>query len=762
MKKDKKSWQNRDPHAARESRRYENPIPSREFLIEQFTEAGKPLRFEALADRIGIEAGPGRDALLTRLDAMVRDGQLVRDRRGAYGPVSEMDLVAGRVIGHRDGFGFLVPDEGGDDVFLGPRQMKALMHGDRAVVRVRGVDHRGRREGSLVDVLERNTRQVVGRYFSERGVGFVVPDHAKMPLDVVIPQQFAGDAKSGQMVVAELIEQPSKSAAPIGKITEVLGDHMAPGMEIDVAIRAHGIPHEWPADALADADAFGDSVPANALEGRVDLRDTPLVTIDGADARDFDDAVFAEPAGNGWKLLVAIAHVSAYVERDTALDREAQNRATSVYFPENVVPMLPETLSNGLCSLNPHVERLCLVCEMRVDDKGRVTGSKFYEAVMKSAARLTYDDVDAVLFQKDPAERKRREPLLGPLEALADVFRALFGARQRRGAIDFDSQETKILFGPERKIARIEPTVRTNAHRLIEECMIAANVEAARFLKKHKLPTLYRVHDKPKAEKLENLRLFLGGVGLSLSGGASPETKDYQKLLDRTKDRPDAALIQALVLRSMPQAVYSPKNIGHFGLAHEWYAHFTSPIRRYPDLLVHRAIRHQLSGAPAEEFPYGLLEMERLGDHCSMCERRADDATRDVVAWLKAEYALDRVGDEFDGTVTAVTAFGMFVLLDEVHSDGLVHVSSLGDDFYHFDPVRHSLTGQRAGRRFQLGDRVRVRITEVNLDERKIDLELVGVTKAAPASPKGERKGKAKGKGGDAKPKKQGGRSRRR
>jgi ribonuclease R len=399
-----------------------------------------------------------------------------------------------------------------------------------------------------------------------------------------------------------------------------------------------------------------------------------------------------------------------------------------VYFPEQVVPMLPEALSNGLCSLNPHVDRLCMVCEMRVDRQGRVSRAKFYEAVMNSAARLTYDDVDAMLFKGDPAERKRREDLLGPLEALADVFRALRGARRRRGGIDFDAPETRIIFGPERKIARIEPTVRNDAHRLIEECMIAANVETAKFLAKHELPALYRVHDKPQAERLDNLRLFLNGVGLALTGGASPDTKDYAKLLERAKDRPDALLIQTLVLRSMPQAVYSPKNIGHFGLAHPLYAHFTSPIRRYPDLLVHRALKHHFSEQPVEEYLYGRLEMERLGDHCSMCERRADDATRDVIAWLKAEYAMDRVGDEFDGTITAVTAFGMFVELDEVYSDGLVHVSSLGDDFYHFDPVRHSLTGQRTGRRFQLGARVRVRITNVNLDEKKIDLELVGVT----------------------------------
>lgn len=698
---------------------------SREAVLETLRKAGRPLPLDALASAMGVRKDEARKALSARVDAMLRDGHLVRDRRGALGPVQAMDLVAGRVIGHRDGFGFLVPDDGSDDVFLGPRQMKALFHGDRVVVRVRGVDHRGRREGSLVDILERNTTQVVGRYYHESGVDFVVPDHKRIPHDVVIPADRTGGARPGQVVVAELVEQPSKNTSPVGRIVEVLGDHMAPGMEIDVAIRTHGIPHEWPRGVEAEAAAFGESIPAGAVRGRTDLRQVPLVTIDGADARDFDDAVYAEPAGEGWKLLVAIADVSSYVERGSLLDAEALRRGTSVYFPQQVVPMLPSSLSDGLCSLNPDVDRLCLVCEMRIDKDGKVTRSRFMEAVMRSAARFTYEQVDRMLFQGDPTERRRHEPLLGPLDTLADVYRVLKRARDRRGAMDFDSTETRIVFGPDRKIERIEPVVRTEAHRLIEECMIAANVEAARFVKRHKLPALYRVHDKPEHERLENLRLFLSGVGLRLSGGESPEAAHYARLLERTTTRPDAQLIQTLVLRSMPQAVYSPKNIGHFGLAHAMYAHFTSPIRRYPDLLLHRAIRHHLAGHDASSFPYGSDEMERLGEHCSMAERRADDATRDAVAWLKCEFARDHVGDEFDGTVTAVTAFGMFVEMDGIHADGLVHLSSLGDDFYHYDPVRHRLEGKRTRKSFQLGDRLRVRISQVNLDERKIDLELV-------------------------------------
>ncbi len=735
-----KDWRRRDPFAAREAKRYDNPIPSREFLLQVFTEAGRPLRFDELAGALGLKDRESRDALDARIGAMVADGQLVRDRRGALGAVSSLDLVAGRVIGHRDGFGFLVPDDGSDDVFLGPRQMKALFHGDRVVVRVRGLDHRGRREGSLVDILERAVKQVVGRYFFESGVGFVVPDHTKIPHDVVIPRESAGGARHGQMVVAELVEQPTKNTSPIGRVAEVLGDHMAPGMEIDVAIRAHGIPYEMPAAAVAEAEAFGDGVPKAALKGRTDLRATPLVTIDGADARDFDDAVHAEPLQDGWKVSVAIADVSAYVEPGSALDAEARLRGTSVYFPQQVIPMLPEALSNGLCSLNPDVDRLCMVCEMRVDAQGKVSRSRFFEAVMKSAARFTYDEVDQVLFKRDAAARRKREPLLGALEALGEVYRALKKARDRRGAMDFDSQESRIVFGPDRKIERIEPVTRNDAHRLIEECMIAANVEAAKLLTKRKLVALYRVHDRPKAEKLEKLREFLGGIGLKLGGGAQPTAQDFAALLERSHTRPDAELIQALVLRSMPQAVYSPKNIGHFGLAHSQYAHFTSPIRRYPDLLVHRAIRHHLAGGKAEDFLYGMPEMERLGEHCSMAERRADDATRDAVAWLKCEYARDHVGDEFDGTVTSVTAFGMFVELDRIHADGLVHVSSLGDDFYHFDPVRHRLDGERGGRGFQLGDRVRVKIAAVNLDERKIDLELVGGGRKGAAKRKGHRR----------------------
>lgn len=727
MKKTSKKSTHRDPHEARERRRYENPIASREFILEHLAQAGRPLRFDELAADLKLTDGEARMALSARVDAMVRDGQIVRDRKGALGPVAAMDLVAGRIIGHRDGFGFLVPDDGSEDVFLGPRQMKALLHGDRAVVRVRGVDHRGRREGSLVDILERNTQQIVGRYFFESGVGFVTPDHARIPHDVVIPADASGGAKTGQMVVAELVDQPSKNSAPVGRIIEVVGDHMAPGMEIDVAIRAHGIPHEWPKEALAEAGAFGDQVPAEAIKGRKDLRNTPLVTIDGADARDFDDAVHAEPAGDGWKVLVAIADVSWYVGRASALDAEAHKRGTSVYFPQQVIPMLPEALSNGLCSLNPGVDRLCMVCEMRVDKQGKIGRARFFEGVMRSAARFTYEQVDALLFKRDAAMRRQHDALLSPLEALGDVYRALKKARDRRGAMDFDSTETKIIFGDDRKIDRVEPVVRTDAHRLIEECMIAANVEAARFLQKHKLPGLFRVHDKPQAERLDKLRQFLTSIGLKLSGGGSPDTTDYAKLLERAHLRPDAQLIQTLVLRSMPQAVYSPKNIGHFGLAHASYAHFTSPIRRYPDLLLHRALRHQINGHPTEEFPYGNVEMERLGEHCSMTERRADDATRDAIAWLKCEFARDHVGDEFEGTITAVTAFGMFIELDRIHSDGLVHVSSLGDDFYHYDPVGHRLEGKRTRRAFQLGDRLKVRISQVNLDERKIDLELVAV-----------------------------------
>lgn len=714
-----------DPFAERESARYERPIPSREALLSYLESVGEPLSDTAVARAIGLRDARDRDALQRRLQAMERQGQLVRNRRGAYGVAHRMGLVSGRVIAHPDGFGFLVPDEGGDDLFLAPRQMRTLMHGDRAVVRIAGFDRQGRPEGALVEVLERANHRIVGRFFIEGGVAFVAPDNRRLTHEVLVPTDATGGARHGQIVVVEITQYPGDIRQPLGSIVEILGDHMAPGMEIDVAARVYELPTEWSTEALSESARFGSEVAEAAKRGRRDLRDLPLVTIDGADAKDFDDAVYCERRPKGWRLIVAIADVSAYVKLGSALDREAEQRGTSVYFPGRVVPMLPETLSNGLCSLNPQVDRLCMVCEMSIDASGRTTRSRFYSAVMRSAARLTYDEVAAMLIARDRKACQRRAELLPHLEELYALYQVLAANRRRRGAIDFETTETKIVFDEAGKIDRIVALERNDAHRVIEECMIAANVAAARFLQRHKLPFLYRVHEEPDAEKIIDVRAFLAELGLKLGGGDRPQAGDFAKLLRKVQERPDRHLIETVLLRSLKQAQYSPDNGGHFGLAHTAYAHFTSPIRRYPDLLVHRAIRNVVEGGDREGFAYDQPGMVQLGEHCSMTERRADEAVRDAVDWLKCEFMLDKVGQEFDGLITGVTSFGFFVELKSIYAQGLVHVSTLVNDYYRFDAPKHRLIGERSGNVYRLADPVRVKVARVDLDERKIDFELI-------------------------------------
>jgi ribonuclease R len=542
---------------------------------------------------------------------------------------------------------------------------------------------------------------------------------------VLVPVAERNGARSGQMVVVELTQQPDKQSEPIGRVTRILGERHAPGMEVELAVHAHGLPNEWPVDVQRDVRAFDESVPETAKQGRLDLRSTPLVTIDGEDARDFDDAVYCETKGGGFRLLVAIADVSHYVRPGSALDLEARNRGTSVYFPDRVIPMLPEVLSNGLCSINPLVDRLCMVCEMQIGMDGHVKRAEFHAGLMRSAARFTYTQVAGILVDKDVRLRREHAQLIPQLESLYAVYHALAKARAKRGAIDFDSTETRIIFGEDRKVASIKPLVRNDAHRLIEECMIAANVEAARFLEKHRIPALFRVHASPDVDGLKDLRQFLNTLGLSLGGGQKPEAAHYAKLLDKVKGRPDKALIQTVLLRSLSQAVYSPNNVGHFGLALSHYAHFTSPIRRYPDLLVHRAIRHVVQGGTAKNFHYSVMQMENLGSHCSMTERRADEATRDATDWLKAEYMQDKVGQEFDGFITSVLPFGLFVQLKGLYVEGLIHVTSLPSDYYSHDATGHRMVGERTGRIYRLTDPIRVRVSNVNLEEHKIDFEPV-------------------------------------
>jgi ribonuclease R len=687
--------------------------------------AGRPLTFDELAERARRQGASARKRLTRELEELLQAGVIIRNRRDEYCLRERLSLVVGIVTAHKDGHGFLLPDDRSAPIYLAPKYMRETMHGDRAAVRITGTDPRGRPEGALVEVLERNTREIVGHLYEESGIYFVVPDNPRIGHRVLVPRQHLNSARVGQVVLVKLIEQPSKTAQPLGHIARVLGEHGAPGMQTDIAIHSHGLPFEFPPEVIAEAEAFGDSVPAAAKRGRVDVRDLPLVTIDGEDARDFDDAVYCEPLrGGSWRLLVAIADVASYVTPNEALDREAQLRGTSVYFPNRVLPMLPEALSNGLCSLNPHVDRLCMICEMRVTPEGKVTRAQFYEGLMRSAARLTYTKVAAYLA--NPAAVHDPEvTALGPqLKNLYGVFKALHRARMKRGALDFDAPELKVYFDAQGKIASLTEVSRNDAHRLIEECMIAANVQAARFLKKHRIPTLYRVHGQPEADRLEQLRQFLQGFNIHLPTDRDLEPRDLSEVLQRAVGHEEAHLIQTVVIRSMPQAVYQPENIGHFGLALSEYAHFTSPIRRYPDLMVHRGIRHVLRGGTAETFPWTFNMMSTLGQSCSFTERRADEATRDALSWLKCEYMRDKIGEEFDTLVTGVVDFGLFVQVKGLQIDGLVHVSALGPDYFSRDKTGYRMVGARSGRVFRLGDHLRVRLINVVIDERKIDFEL--------------------------------------
>ena len=724
-KKDVDFNSTKDPYAQREAEKYENPIPSRELILAALEHAGKTLSRTEIANLFKLESEDDLEALRRRLRAMERDGQVLYNRGQQYCLVNNKDLIVGRIIGHPDGFGFLRPDDGSDDLYLSPREMNPLLHNDRAMLRVAGIDKKGRREGAVVEILERNTHQIVGRLYEEDGFTYVVPDNKNIAQTLLVEADGVGDAQHGQIVVAEVTEQPTKLHQPIGRIIDVLGDHLAPGMEIEMAIRSYELPNVWPAELLEEIKSLSAEVPESAKEGRVDLRSTPLVTIDGEDARDFDDAVYCKKTPKGWKLLVAIADVSHYVQVDTELDKEAKNRSTSVYFPEQVIPMLPEILSNGLCSLNPHVDRLCMVCELFIDEEGCVSRSRFYDAVMRSHARLTYTEVAKILVDGDETLADTYKAVLPHLRELYALYKVMRISREKRGAMDFDTQETRIIFGTDRKIEKIVPVIRNDAHKLIEEFMITANSAAAKYLNAKKIPKLLRIHEGPSSDKLLNLKTFLGELGLKFGGGVSPTPLDYMHLVDSVKDRPDAHLIQTVLLRSMSQAVYSPDLKGHFGLALDAYAHFTSPIRRYPDLLVHRAIRHCLAGKSPETFVYGMPEMIMLGEHCSANERRADDATRDVVSWLKCEYMMDKIGEEFSGIISAVTSFGFFVELADIYVEGLVHISNLGQDYFHFDPTSHQLKGERTNTNYRLGDTVKIRVVRVDLDEKKMDFELI-------------------------------------
>ena len=766
----------KDPQAKREAARYENPIPSREYILEHLEERAEPLTHLQLSTELLLFDNESQEALRRRLRAMTRDGQLIENRGGAFGLVRKMDLIKGTIQGNKEGFGFVIPEDGSADLFLNPNQMKKAFDGDTVLARISGYDRRGRLEGKIVEVLERKRSEFVGRFYRESGVGVVIPHNRRITQEILIPPKKHKNAKDGDFVVVKVTRFAIDHVKSTGIITEVLGDVARPGMEIEVAIRAHDIPRDWPRGIIGELNRISKTQdnPSTEAQQRIDLRELPFVTIDGENAKDFDDAVYCQSRrGKGWTLYVAIADVSHYVQPDSILDGEAQKRGNSVYFPGHVIPMLPEDLSNGLCSLKPHEDRLVMVCQMNIGREGNINSYKFYEGIIHSQARLTYTEVAGMLQPaKSDADKRlqvrlrdKHGAILGHLQHLYALYKTLHQSRRKRGALDFESTETRIIFSEQKKIKEIVPVVRNDAHRLIEECMLCANVCAAELLLQAKLPALYRVHDGPNEEKVAKLYDFLRGIGVGLARKRKPTPSDYQLILDRLRKRPDRQLIQNIVIRSLQQALYQPNNGGHFGLGFEAYTHFTSPIRRYPDLLVHRGIRYLIrsgkfpsytlpvAGNKAltrkEIYPYKVADLDSLGASLSMTERRADAATYDVLDWLKCEYIKEHIGEEYEGTVTSVTSFGLFVQLDDLYVEGLVHVTALHNDYYHFDAIAHTLTGEASGYQYQMGDKVSVIVARVDLDDKKIDLQLTGNRKTATRGqqlPQRQRSGKPRNK----------------
>ena len=718
MSKKNKSLRLEDPQKEREAMFYEKPLPSRELILKVMADQGVPLSILKLNELLEI-ANDESEAFNKRIRAMERQGQIMRNRKDDFCISEKLNLIPGRIQGHPDGFGFLIPDQGGDDIFLSSREMMQVLHNDRVMVQTIGQDRKGRPEGKVIEILERKNETLVGRVVQGQGVTIVAAEDKRINQDFLIPYHFDMDAKPGQIVVIEITAQPSFKSRPMGKVIQILGNYADSGMEIEIALRKHQLPYNFSQETIEIAESFSKKVTEKDFKGRIDVRDLSLITIDGETARDFDDAVYAESIDKNWRLVVAIADVSFYVQPDKILDKEAFERGNSVYFPRRVIPMLPEALSNGLCSLNPHVDRLCMICDMMIDQQGKVISYKFYPSVMESKARMTYTDVSTLLNETSPELTEKYKAIIPHIKNLESVYKILTKQRHARGAIEFASSETIMIFNDQGKIDRIEPVIRNEAHRIIEECMLAANVCAANFLIEHEHPALYRIHEGPTEERLENLRIFLAEFGFMLGGGDKPSIKDYATVIEKIKGRPDEHLLQTVLLRSMQQAVYSPDNIGHFGLAYEAYAHFTSPIRRYPDLLIHRAIK-----ATLEKKKMPAANWHVLGQHCSMTERRADDATRDVSSWLKCYYMQDKIGEIYEGTVAGVTSFGLFVSIDGIYIEGLLHVTELGNDYFTYDKARHAMVGERSHAIYRLGDRLKVKLVRVYLELSKIDFSL--------------------------------------
>ncbi len=747
MNKSKSSKRNNDPYAKREASQYDAPLPSRELILQVLSEQGIPLSLEQLYELLEI-GNDEREIFSKRLNAMEREGQIMRNRKGALCLADKIEAIPGVVQGHPDGFGFLLPDDKvtyPEDLFLSNKEMQQVMHGDRAMVRMAGLDRKGRPEGKIVEVLARTNKTIVGRVMQGKGVTIVAAEDKRINQDILIPYHLDMDAKVGHVVMVEITDQPSKHAHPMGKVVQVLGNYADSGMEIEIALRKHKLPHQFSPATLTQSEAIPKTVQPADYKDRIDLRELPLITIDGETARDFDDAVYAEPKGAGWRLVVAIADVSFYVQPEDALDKDAFERGNSIYFPRRVIPMLPEALSNGLCSLNPDVERLCMVCDMQVNADGVVKQYKFYPSVMLSKARMTYTKVSDMLENPNGETAQEYAAIMPHVQNLNALFKTMLIQRKKRGAIEFETSETVMMFNDQGKIDRIVPSTRNEAHKIIEECMLAANVCAADFLSVEKHAALYRVHEGPTAEKLTLLRTFMAEFGFGVDGGEKPHAKDYAKLMSQIKGRPDEQLLQTVLLRSMQQAVYSPDNLGHFGLAYDAYAHFTSPIRRYPDLLIHRAIKAALS-----KDTYRSKDWHVLAEHCSMTERRADEASRDVTNWLKCFYMQDKIGEVFAGTVSGVTAFGVFVALDGAYVEGLLHVTELGNDYFHYDKARHEMVGERTHAKYRLGDRVTIKVARVDLETTKMDFSLVGKTASAGGSNKRENDNRLNAKPSDS------------